>query len=122
MGTPQAGARPMTKGKYRRFDPDYLSKTRFNGGRSAIKQLPADYCRGILDPGIDFPAPFVAGRCLFDVEINAVVFHYWREPCREHQTSIVRFQSTMITVRIGLGCLRRHRRIESIEGVSHLPV
>jgi hypothetical protein len=28
----------------------------------------------------------------------------------------------MITVRIGLGRLRRHRRIESIEGVDHLPV
>jgi hypothetical protein len=37
MGTLQASARPMTKGKYRGFDPDYLSKTRFNGGRAAIK-------------------------------------------------------------------------------------
>jgi hypothetical protein len=27
-------ARPMTKGKYRGFDPDYLCKTRFNGGRA----------------------------------------------------------------------------------------
>jgi hypothetical protein len=33
--------------------------------------------RGILDLGLDFPAPFV-GRRLFDVEINAAVFHHWR--------------------------------------------
>jgi hypothetical protein len=35
-------------------------------------------------------------------------------------TSIVRFRSTVITVRIGLECLRRHRRIGSIEGGSHV--
>src|SRR6266576_2975353 len=39
--------------------------------------------------------------------------------CREHQTSIVRFRSAMIAVRIGLGRLCRHCRIESIEGVDH---
>jgi hypothetical protein len=122
LGTPQAGPRPMTKGRYRGFDPDYLCKTRFDGGRAAIKQLPADYFRGFLDHGIDFSAPFV-GRGLSDVEINAVVFHYWREPCREHQTSIVRFRSAMIRVRIRLDHLRRHRWIiESAKGVCHLPI
>jgi hypothetical protein len=37
-------------------------------------------------------------------------------------TSIVRFRSAMITVRVGLGRLRRRRRIESIEGTSRLLV
>jgi len=43
---------------------------------------------------------------------------------REHQTSItsiVRFRSAMIAICVGLGGLRRNRRIENIEGVE-LPV
>src|SRR5216684_4582021 len=41
-------------------------------------------------------------------------------PCREHQASIVRFRPAMITIRIGLGCLRRDSPIESIDGVDRL--
>jgi hypothetical protein len=39
-----------------------------------------------------------------------------------HQTSIVRFRSAVITVRAGLGRLRRRCRIKSVEGVDRLPV
>src|SRR5258706_7230167 len=46
----------------------------------------------------------------------------WREPCREHQTSIVVFRSAMITVGIGLVRVRPDHGIESIGGVSRLPV
>jgi predicted porin len=39
-----------------------------------------------------------------------------------HQTSIVRFRSAMITIRIGRVRLCRHGPIESVEGVDRLPV
>ena len=39
-----------------------------------------------------------------------------------HQASIVRFRSTMITVRAGFGRLHRRCRIENIESVDHLSV